>query len=154
MEPVGRQPRRNAVIGDKAILFQEQPITAAARLKRFPGVGIHAVQEFGGIGANDFDLAQGRRIKNADRRPYRNAFAVHRRVHVLTHFGKITRAPPLCDQFKHSAIFGSPAIDIGRPCRLEQCALCMTRERTESLRRIWRTKACQTNIGHRLGKCC
>ena len=154
MEPVGRQPRRNTVIGDEAILFQKQPIAAAAWLKRFPRVGIHAVQEFGGIGANDFDLAQGRCIKNADRRTHRNAFAVHRRVHVLTHFREITRAPPLCDQFEHCAIFRGPTVDIGRPCRLEQCALCMTRERTESLWRIWRAKACQANIGHRLCKGC
>ena len=56
----------HAVVDDHALLVQHQAITAVARLQRGHGVGVDEVQEAGGIGAYDFDLAEWRVVKHAE----------------------------------------------------------------------------------------
>ena len=56
--PVG-QPRGDAVVHHHAVIAEHQPVAAPADGQRVPPVCVDAVEEFGGVGTLDVDLAEG-----------------------------------------------------------------------------------------------
>ena len=153
MEAIGRHPRRNAIITDEAILAQQQAIAAAARLQRLPRVGVHAVEEFGGIRPGNLDLAQRRGIEDAHAITDSKAFAGDGGVHVLAGLGEVARAAPLCDRLVNRTLRLGPTIDRRLAGGLEQRPLRMAGQRPEGLRGVGRAESGEADLGHRLVHC-
>jgi hypothetical protein len=83
------QAAGGAVIADEAVLAQHQTIARLADRQLGEGVGIQPVDELGGVGPLDIDLAERRHVT----KPYMGAsvehFARHRRQPVVA----FTREP-------------------------------------------------------------
>jgi len=57
----------HAVVVDDPVLVEHEPVAAMARLQVAHAVDIYALQELGGVGALDLDLAERGRIEQAHR---------------------------------------------------------------------------------------
>ena len=150
VETVCRQAADDAVIADEAVFAEQHAIAGAAGLQLAPGVGVHAIEEFGGVGAYNLDLAQRRSVENAQRVTRRLAFAGHRGMHVLARLGEVPGTAPQRDRLEDGALFLGPAVD-GRLTRdVEQAAAIVACKGAEGGRRVRRPEGGEANLRRRL----
>ena len=93
----------DAVVEDHAVFAEHEAVAAAAGAEAFPGVGVDAVEELAGVGAGDFDLAEGGVVEDADAVADGEAFAGDGFVHGFAGVGVVPGAAPLADVFEAGA---------------------------------------------------
>src|SRR3546814_18056173 len=101
-----------------AVFLQHQAVAAAADAELQPGIGVDAVEELGGVGPLDIDLAEGGGVEDAERVAHRLHLAVHRRVQVLAVLRVVPGAAPLTDVLEESAVALVPAVHRRAPDRV------------------------------------
>ena len=90
----------DSVVEDHAVLAEHEAVAAAAGTEALPGVGVDAVEELAGVGAGDFDLAEGGVVEDADAVADGEAFAGDGFVHGFAGLGVVPGAAPLADVFE------------------------------------------------------
>jgi hypothetical protein len=134
------QPHRHPVICQEAVLVQHQAIAAAPGLQRREHVGVDAVEEFGCIGSLEFDLAQGRCVKQPDLVAHRQDLAVDGSPAVLARTWVAVWSSPVPDRLEIGIVGNVPVKDGSAPHRQEQSLPLGAGNRTERHRGIGRTK--------------
>src|SRR3546814_5231864 len=81
---------------------------------------LEAVQERGGVGPDDLDLAERRRVEDADAGTHLKAFARDGGMHILAGPGAIARTLPVADILEHRPLFPRPVVDRCDARRIEQ----------------------------------
>ncbi len=122
VEAVRRGSRHHAVVVHEAVFAQQYAVARTAHGQIRPVVDVHAAHELGGVGTDDFDLAQGRGVEQAAGVAHREALARHRGMHIFAAARKIARALPQADILEHRAARLRPGVGGGGAHRVEQVA--------------------------------
>ena len=94
VEAVRFYARDHAVVHEETGLVQHEAIAATPDLQLLEGVSVHPLQERRRIGADDFDLAEGRAVEEADAVAGRAALARDGVVHGFVGLRKVPGALP------------------------------------------------------------
>src|SRR3546814_18425379 len=87
-----------------------------------PGIDVEAVQELGGVGPDDLDLAERRRVEDADAGTHLKAFARDGGMHILAGPGEIARTLPVADILAPGPLFHRPVVDRCAALRIDTTA--------------------------------
>src|SRR5471030_1415389 len=129
-----------AVVEHHAVFFAHQAVAGFAHVELGPGVGVDAVQELPRIRALNVDLAEGRRVQQADAVAHGFAFALDRGVQVFAVFREVPRTFPLTDVFEFSTVLHVPVMQRGETYGFEDVPTVTTGHSSESHRRVVRAE--------------
>ncbi len=136
VEAIRREAGDDAVVHHEACLVQHHAVAAATDGKAREVAGVDPVEEFSSVGADHFDLAEGRGVEDADRGADGAAFACNGAVHVLGGVREVVGALPGADVLEYRAPRSGPSVHRGLADGFEQHASRVAGEGTEGHGRI------------------
>src|SRR3546814_18028517 len=110
-----------------------------------PGIDVEAVQELGGVGPDDLDLAERRRVEDADAGTHLKAFARDGGMHILAGPGELQSTLPVADILEHGPMLHRPVVDRCDARRIEPLASRPPGQRAEDDRSLRRAHAGHTS---------
>ncbi len=142
----------HAVVEDHAVLVEHQAIAALADFQLAPRIRVDPVQQLRRIGALNVDLAERRRVENADARAHRQRLARHRGMHVFARLRVVPGALPVADVFERRAVLHVPFVHCRLAYRIEELTQLAARKRAERDGRVVRTEGRRAGLGNRLAE--
>ena len=83
VEAIPVEPGGDAVVHHQALVVQHEPVAAASDAQGRPEVRVHALEQDGGVGTLDVDLAEGRGVEESAGLAHGPAFPLHGCFQVL-----------------------------------------------------------------------